>query len=106
MGLKVVTTYHRQIEEFFAKIQELGYKDSDFSVRCLEWPFTAKPPTAISDLIVIKRTSNETEIAYAADSEASWIPSFVEDLNNGAFDILEATFPALSVIEHESEPQA
>ena len=107
MGLKIVTTYHRQIEQFFAKIQGLGYKDTDFSVRCLEWPFTAKPPTAVSDLIVIKRTSNEIEVAYAADDEGSWVLSFVEDLNNGAFDVLEATLPALSAVtsEHESESQ-
>jgi hypothetical protein len=99
MGTTAASRYDGQIQGFVIKIRELGYKEGDFAVRCLQWPATAKPTAAMSDLIIVKRLSAEVEIAYAADTDGKWLTSFVDDLNNGVFDLLEQSTHQLSVVK-------
>jgi hypothetical protein len=103
MGTHAASRYDGQIHDFSIKVRELGYKEGDFAVRCLQWPATAKPVAAMSDLIIVKRLSAEVEIAYAADTDGKWLLSFVDDLNNGVFDALEQSIYPLSVVKSELE---
>jgi hypothetical protein len=105
MDVKGASRYGREIDEFFTKIHELGYRQRDFTVRCLEWPLTNKPASAGSDLIIVKRTSNGVELAYAANTNEKWLQSFIDDLHSGIFDLpVVRAFPTTKP-EHESEPQ-
>ena len=106
MDEKSVSPYYGQIEEFFTRLRELGYNKTDFAVRCLEWPTTAKPASAMSDLVIVKSTSSGIEMAYAADTSGKWLLSALDDLHNGVFDLLEQSMRQFSVMNRDQKSES
>jgi hypothetical protein len=86
--------YGIETEEFYTAIRALGYDESDFEIRPIHWPRTAKATAAIHDLVIVKRKCNGVEIAYPAVPNANGFITFVDDLYTGAFG-MPAKLPTL-----------
>jgi hypothetical protein len=76
--------HHHEVEVFNTALRKLGYDEREFTLRYVQWPKTSKPATAVSDLVVVKRT-NGIEKAYTGNEKTDWIVSFTDDLNLGFF---------------------